>query len=661
MIRKQMSVWAAGFVGAAVMLGAAAAQAEVKYWDINGTNPGATDDGGGFVDQDWTNTATNWNTDSTGGAGGTITTFNAGDDAVFSAGTNAVDGIILVPGAPTTNQQQPNSITIEEGQIEFQTPSSFNMQANTGVRINEGATLQIPNLNVFVVNGPNVSVTLDGGTFRNRIVGVGSGIFANPAANPTKFLLTSKGGTIDTPNGTSGQYSIMLYGTAAAPSVIGMTDGTTSATLHKKGGGEFRAGRNWTFTNLEVHEGLYRINGDNGLDTGFGAVNGTVTTHGGAQENTTNGAALGTSTGLTGANASPATRSFVLGGTGDTMIVLNASWTINGPISGAGGLMLNGWGRNDGGGTTSIIGTQTGVLLLGGTNTYAGHTAVSFGTIATTGGSAIPDTSRVEFSTRSVWGGNNGGVTSTFDTAILRVDASETVGSISGGNSVRGSVNINGAAVTLTSGSDNTSSTFDGSVIGTGSLRKIGSGTLTLNGTKSYIGDTTVEGGVLSTNSASLADAADVYLKTGGVFNLNFAGTDTIDSLFIDGASQAVGTWGGVGSGATNISALLSGTGILQVSTVASLGLPGDFNGNLVVDAADYTVWRDHLGAADESSLNGNGNGLNGVDQADYDLWKANFGDTPGSGAVGAAAVPEPATGLLLLIAGVCVAGRVRR
>lgn len=54
----------------------------------------------------------------------------------------------------------------------------------------------------------------------------------------------------------------------------------------------------------------------------------------------------------------------------------------------------------------------------------------------------------------------------------------------------------------------------------------------------------------------------------------------------------------------------------------------GNFNGDSIVDAADYTVWRDNLGAPDESALNGNGDGVNGVDQQDYQLWKDHFGDT---------------------------------
>lgn len=70
-------------------------------------------------------------------------------------------------------------------------------------------------------------------------------------------------------------------------------------------------------------------------------------------------------------------------------------------------------------------------------------------------------------------------------------------------------------------------------------------------------------------------------------------------------------------------------------------GLAGDFNNDGKVNAADYTTWRDKLGS---STALPNDNGLGTpVGSAHYDLWKSNFQPGAGSGALGAAAVPEPA------------------
>ncbi len=79
--------------------------------------------------------------------------------------------------------------------------------------------------------------------------------------------------------------------------------------------------------------------------------------------------------------------------------------------------------------------------------------------------------------------------------------------------------------------------------------------------------------------------------------------------------------------------------------------LPGDYNEDGVVDAADYTVWRNNLGAAAGTLENEIDGGV--VGQAQYATWKANFGMEGGSGSGLFAnnAVPEPASLALLLLA----------
>jgi hypothetical protein len=81
--------------------------------------------------------------------------------------------------------------------------------------------------------------------------------------------------------------------------------------------------------------------------------------------------------------------------------------------------------------------------------------------------------------------------------------------------------------------------------------------------------------------------------------------------------------------------------------------VPGDYNQNGVVDAADYALWRDMLGQMGPG-LPADGNGDGTVNDADYDLWRANFGlGSPGEAAAAlqSAAVPEPGTAALLICA----------
>lgn len=107
-------------------------------------------------------------------------------------------------------------------------------------------------------------------------------------------------------------------------------------------------------------------------------------------------------------------------------------------------------------------------------------------------------------------------------------------------------------------------------------------------------------------------------------------------------------------AGALSKSLTLTLTG----SVMAAAGLPGDYNGDGIVDAADYTVWRATFGqtVTAHSGADGDGDGM--VDDGDYQVWSNNFGATsPGSGAgarAGSAAVPEPSA-LVLLSCGATV------
>ncbi|TWT38070.1 hypothetical protein KOR34_30380 [Posidoniimonas corsicana] len=96
------------------------------------------------------------------------------------------------------------------------------------------------------------------------------------------------------------------------------------------------------------------------------------------------------------------------------------------------------------------------------------------------------------------------------------------------------------------------------------------------------------------------------------------------------------------------------GTG--EVFKLSPNFLPGDYNDDGAVDAADYTAWRDFVGRPPGRLPNDIDGGV--IGEAQYLTWRANYGRTLAS--AGAASAPEPAAVLLAAIAA-GVSGRRRR
>ncbi|MCA9240730.1 MAG: hypothetical protein KDA37_11045, partial [Planctomycetales bacterium] len=136
--------------------------------------------------------------------------------------------------------------------------------------------------------------------------------------------------------------------------------------------------------------------------------------------------------------------------------------------------------------------------------------------------------------------------------------------------------------------------------------------------------------GSVSPGSLSAGDAWDLFDfgTSSGLF-------DELDFVLPSGLSSGL---------AWDTSSLL----VDGVLSIVSLANAGDFNGDGVVNAADYTLWRDNLGAGDESAINNNGDG-GGVTQSDYLVWRDNFGVVYGLNASTSANAPEPNSVLLLV------------
>ncbi len=71
--------------------------------------------------------------------------------------------------------------------------------------------------------------------------------------------------------------------------------------------------------------------------------------------------------------------------------------------------------------------------------------------------------------------------------------------------------------------------------------------------------------------------------------------------------------------------------------------VPGDYNSDGFVNAADYTLWRDTANSTTDLRADGDGSGQVGAE--DYAIWASGYGGPAASGSFG---VPEPATCLLM-------------
>ncbi len=91
-------------------------------------------------------------------------------------------------------------------------------------------------------------------------------------------------------------------------------------------------------------------------------------------------------------------------------------------------------------------------------------------------------------------------------------------------------------------------------------VTKNGSGTWALNGAHTYTGTTTVNEGTLSLGQAALSDVAAVVIGENGKLHLNFAGSDRVGSLTINGDTKPDGLYD-----STTDPGFITGTGSIRV------------------------------------------------------------------------------------------------
>lgn len=243
------------------------------------------------------------------------------------------------------------------------------------------------------------------------------------------------------------------------------------------------------------------------------------------------------------------TQDSVLGAFGDNLS--RETLEIAAPISGSAGLTIA--GSSNGGG-------NKGTVRLSAANSYSGTITL----LQPTGGDFVSATNRLLQLSHTDALQNASLVIGTSQADAVSFAAAANSGAFRVG-SLAGTGNqslqdTSSAPVILEAGGNDGTTDYHGALTGAGSLVKTGTGTLSLFGVNSYAGNTTVNGGTLHVESATLSDTGTVSIAAGASLDL-FDGTDVVGGLVLNGVSQPAGTYD-----STNSGGLITGAGKLQVN-----------------------------------------------------------------------------------------------
>ena len=133
--------------------------------------------------------------------------------------------------------------------------------------------------------------------------------------------------------------------------------------------------------------------------------------------------------------------------------------------------------------------------------------------------------------------------------------------------------NTSPAAVALSVGGNNASTTFSGALSGSGSLTKVGSGMLTLTGWNTYSGDTTVSMGTLAILSGQLPAGSEYVGNNGTATLVQSGGTNAAGNLTLASSPGSSGTYN-LNGGFLCLSGLTQGAGSRRVQ-LQRRDLPG--------------------------------------------------------------------------------------
>jgi len=342
-------------------------------------------------------------------------------------------------------------------------------------------------------------------------------------------------------------------GSAASAGWVATVDNTlTGLGFNKTGAGTLVLGGSNTYTQgTMLSAGTLSVSADANL----GAASAGLDFEGGILQ-------------VTGTAFQSTARAITLGAAGGGFDIADAGnvFTVSQALSGTGGLSKLG----------------AGTLVLTGANSYSGGTTISAGTLQGDASSLqgnITDNAALVF---------DQGANGTFAGSVTGTGSLTKLGAgtltLSGASSYSGGTTISAGALQGDTGSlqgnitDNaslifnqgTDGSFTGAITGTGTLTKLGGGTVTLSGANSYSGGTTISAGALQGNTTSLqgniTDNASLIFNQGadGTFAGIVSGTGSLTKL---GAGTVTLSGANTYSGGTTISA-----GALQGDTTSLQG-----------------------------------------------------------------------------------------
>ncbi|EEJ0639760.1 autotransporter outer membrane beta-barrel domain-containing protein [Salmonella enterica] len=488
-----------------------------------------------------------------------------------------------------------------------------------GTLISDG-TLVASNVEALGSGDVTDNATLElntGGTFDNAISGSGKVEKSGDDALTLSGANTYTGGTL------------ISDGTLVASNVeaLGTGDVTNNATLELNTGGDFDnaisgsgqveksgdgtltlSGSNTYTGGTTINDGTLIATSVDALGSGDVTDNATLALNtGGTFDNTISGSGKVEKSGddaltLSGANS-------YTGGTlisGGTLIASNVEALGTGDVTDNATLALNAGGDfiNNIGGTGRVEKSGDDVLTLSGANSYSGGTLISDGTLVASNVEALGTGDVTDNATLEL---NTGG---TFDNAISGsgqvVKSGDKMLTLSGANSYSGGTLIsdgtlvasnvealgtgdvtNNATLELNTGGD-----FTNNIRGSGQVVKSGDETLTLSGSNTYTGGTTINDGTLVATSVEALGSGDVTndavlaLNTGGDFTNNIGGTGSVvksgdETLTLSGSNTYTGGTL-ISSGtlvANDVNAL--GTGDVTDNATLMLNTGGDFINNI--------------------------------------------------------------------------------